>query len=206
MSDNDYCYRFVSVGNLTGYRITVFLYSCFINALSLHPVRQTKGDRHHRLFKQCGANCDIFTMPPFLHFTFLTSEAIKIIGISVFALVQYLLHEMKGTWGLEQELRHASGIHWVYLKLCNKSNQRGLCAAEVAANLPWNQWFRAVAVCCLQMVSVKREGRKGGRKRKREGKIHHLGKDRLKRSGFLTISMPVLFFLSLIAKKRNCFQ
>lgn len=47
---------------------------------------------------------------------------------------------------------------------------------------------------CLQMVSVKREERKGGRKRKREGKIHHLGKDRLKRSGFLTISMPVLFF------------
>lgn len=140
-------------------------------------------------------------MPPFCTLHFLTSEGIKLIGISVFALVQYLPHKMKGTWGLEQELRHASGIHWVYLKLCNKSNQRGLCAAEVAANLPWNQWFRAVAVCCLQMVSVKREGRKGGRKRKREGKIHHLGKDRLKRSGFLTISMPVLFFLSLIAKK-----
>jgi len=147
-------------------------------------------------------NCDIFTMPPF-YITFLTSGAIKIIGISVFALVQYLPHKMKGTWGLEQELRHASGIHWVYLKPCNKSNQRGLCAAEVAANLPWNQWFRAVR--CLQMVSVKREERKGGRKRKREAKIHHLGKDGLKRSGFLTISMPVLFFLSLIAKKRNCF-
>lgn len=60
-----YGYRFVSVGNLTGYRITVFLYSCFINALSLHPVRQTKGDRHHKLFKQCRANRNIFTIPPF---------------------------------------------------------------------------------------------------------------------------------------------
>lgn len=50
-----YWYRFLSVGNLGGYRITAFLYSCIINALSLHPVRQTKGDRHHRLFKQCRA-------------------------------------------------------------------------------------------------------------------------------------------------------
>lgn len=47
-----YWYRFLSVGNLGGYRITAFLYSCIINALSLHPVRQTKGDR---LFKQCRA-------------------------------------------------------------------------------------------------------------------------------------------------------
>lgn len=47
-----YWYRFPSVGNLGGYRITAFLYSCIINALSLHPVRQTKGDR---LFKQCRA-------------------------------------------------------------------------------------------------------------------------------------------------------
>lgn len=160
-------------------QIKVFPYSCFINAFSLHPVRQTKDTGHQRIFKQCRANKLYelwhFYNAPLLHFTFSTSGAIKIIGISVFALVQYLPHKMKGTWGLEQELRHASGIHGVYLKPCNKSNQRGLCAAEVAANLPWNQWFRAVAVRCLQMVSVKREEKEGGRKRKREGENTSLG-------------------------------
>lgn len=100
---------------------------------------------HSRAIKSHQPHISILVHPHFHAYAFKRTSAGVVWVLST--QKQYLSLKMKGTRGLKQTLHHACRIHRVYPKPCNKSNQRSFWAAEVAANLPWNHWFRTVALC-----------------------------------------------------------